>query len=100
MSGAVTVEPEPAVTRPPRTGVRRWLRRHAFEVALVTPLVLYVLVLTLAPIIDTVRLSLSGPRGGEFPSVRNYSDVLDQEVVRTAIKNTVIVALLSLALEL
>ena len=100
MSGTVTVEPEPAVTRPPKTGVRRWLRRHAFEVALVTPLVLYVLVLTLAPIIDTVRLSLSGPRGGEFPSVRNYSDVLDQEVFRTAIKNTVVVALLSLALEL
>jgi ABC-type sugar transport system permease subunit len=100
LSGTVTAEPETGVTRPPKTGVRRWLRRHVFEVALVTPLVLYVLVLTLAPIVDTVRLSFSGPRGGEFPSVENYTDVFDQEVFRTAIKNTVIVALLSLALEL
>ncbi len=83
-----------------RTGARRWVRRHVFEIALVTPLVIYVLVLTLAPIVDTVRLSLSGPRGGEFPSLRTYSDVFGQDVFRTAIKNTVIVALLSLALEL
>ena len=80
--------------------MRRWLRRHAFEVALVTPLVLYVVVLTLAPIVDTVRLSLSGPRGGQFPSGGTYRDVFDQEVFRTAIKNTVVVALLSLAIEL
>ncbi|HEX2275391.1 MAG TPA: sugar ABC transporter permease [Acidimicrobiales bacterium] len=84
----------------PRTGVRRWLRNHAFEVALATPLVLYIVVLTLAPIVDTFRLSLSGPRGGEFPTLATYRDVFDQEVFRTAIKNTVIVALLSLALEL
>jgi trehalose transport system permease protein len=88
-----------APTRP-RTGVRRWLRKHAFEVALATPLVVYILVLTLAPIVDTFRLSFSGPRGGEFPTLATYQDVFDQEVFRTAIKNTVVVALLSLALEL
>jgi trehalose transport system permease protein len=69
-------------------------------VALVTPLVLYIVVLTLAPIVDTFRLSLSGPRGGAFPSFETYREVFDQEVFRTAIKNTVIVALLSLVLEL
>ncbi|HEX2192364.1 MAG TPA: sugar ABC transporter permease [Acidimicrobiales bacterium] len=100
MSAEVAVDPGTGVTQPPRTGARRWLRKHAFEIALVTPLVVYVLVLTLAPIVDTIRLSLSGPRGGEFPSVETYGDVFDQEVFRTAIKNTVIVALLSLALEL
>ena len=100
MRGEVAVEPGTGVVDRRRTGPRRWLRRHVFEIALVTPLVLYVLVLTLAPIVDTVRLALSGPRGGQFPSVENYGDVFDQEVFRTAIKNTVIVALLSLALEL
>lgn len=100
MSDQVAVGPVPGVGAPRRTGFGRWLRRHAFEVALVTPLVLYVLVLTLAPIVDTVRLSLSGPRGGAFPSLANYQGVFDQDVFRTAIKNTVIVALLSLALEL
>jgi trehalose transport system permease protein len=88
-----------AVSRP-RVGVRRWVRKHGFEIALASPLVIYVLVLTLAPILDTVRLSLSGPRGGAFPSFENYRDIVGQDVFRTAVKNTVIVALLSLALEL
>jgi trehalose transport system permease protein len=100
LSVEAAAEAGTGVLERPRTGPRRWLRKHAFEIALVTPLVVYVLVLTLAPIVDTIRLSLSGPRGGEFPSVETYRDVLDQEVFRTAIKNTVIVALLSLVLEL
>ncbi len=100
MSDDVTVGLEAGVSAPRRTGVRRWARKHAFELALVTPLVLYILVLTVAPIIDTFRLSLSGPRGGAFPSLDTYRDVFGQEVFRRAIKNTVIVALLSLALEL
>ncbi|HEX2024234.1 MAG TPA: sugar ABC transporter permease [Acidimicrobiales bacterium] len=100
MSDEAAVGLREGAVRRPRTGVRRWLRRHAFEVALCTPLVLYIVVLTLAPIVDTFRLSLSGPRGGAFPSIENYSEVFDQEVFRTAIKNTVIVALLSLTLEL
>ena len=83
-----------------RSGLRRWARRHGFEVALAAPLTVYVLVLTLAPIVDTFRLSFSGARGATFPSVDNYRDVLGQEVFQTALKNTVIVALLSLALEL
>ena len=100
MSQDVAVRAPAGVATRPRTGGRSWLRKHAFELALVAPLILYVLVLTIAPIVDTVRLSLSGRRGEAFPSLANYGDVFDQEVFRTAIKNTVIVALLSLGLEL
>jgi trehalose transport system permease protein len=83
------------------TGRRRgWLRRHRFEIALVAPLVLYILLLTLAPIVDTFRLSLSGPDGETFPSTANYTRIFESEVFRTAFKNTVIVAMLSLILEL
>ncbi len=100
MSQDVAVRvPTVAVGRP-RTGMRHWFRKHGFEIALTAPLVLYVLVLTLAPIVDTIRLSLSGPRGEAFPSLANYRDVFDQDVFRTAVKNTVVVALLSLTLEL
>lgn len=84
----------------PRTGLRRWVRKHGFEVALAAPLILYIVVLTVAPIVDTFRLSLSGLRGDAFPSLESYRDILGQQVFRTALKNTVIVALLSLALEL
>lgn len=79
---------------------RGWLRRHRFEMALVAPLVLYILLLTLAPIFDTFRLSLSGSDGTAFPSVTNYTRIFESEVFRTAFKNTVIVAMLSLVLEL
>jgi ABC-type sugar transport system permease subunit len=84
-------------TQRPRKG---WLRRHRFELALVAPLVLYILLLTLAPILDTFRLSLSGSDGESFPSVTNYTRIFESEVFRTAFKNTLIVALLSLLLEL
>ena len=85
---------------PPRTGLRRWVHRHGFEVALAAPLILYIVVLTVAPIVDTFRLSFAGLRGDAFPSLESYRDVFGQEVFRTALKNTVIVALLSLELEL
>lgn len=77
-----------------------WFRKHRFELALVTPLVAYILLLTLVPILDTFRLSLSGPQGDAFPSVENYTRIFESQVFRTAFKNTVIVALLSLGLEL
>lgn len=79
---------------------RGWIRKHRFEIALVAPLVIYILALTLLPILDTFRLSLSGPRGESFPSTANYRRIFESEVFRTAFKNTVIVALLSLILEL
>jgi trehalose transport system permease protein len=66
----------------------------------VAPLILYILLLTLAPILDTFRLSLSGSDGTAFPSATNYTRIFESEVFRTAFKNTLIVALLSLLLEL
>jgi ABC-type sugar transport system permease subunit len=84
----------------PRRPGKRWFRRHRFEIALVTPLVLYILALTLVPILDTFRLSLSGAEGNSFPSTENYRSILDSQTFRTAFKNTIIVALLSLVLEL
>lgn len=83
-----------------RAGLTGWFRRHTFEIVLVTPLILYVLLLTIAPIVDTFRLSFSGPRGGGFGTTQNYRGIFGQSVFRSAAINTVIVALLSLTLEL
>jgi trehalose transport system permease protein len=87
----------------PRTGtglsVRKWIRRHQFEIVLVTPLLAYVLILTVAPIIDTFRLSFSAPRTG-FPTFESYRDIARAGTFRGAVLNTLIVALLSLSLEL
>ncbi len=87
----------------PRTAtgisVGRWIRRHQFEIVLVAPLILYVLVLTIAPIIDTVRLSFSAPRTS-FPTLESYRDITRATVFKSAVVNTLIVAFLSLTLEL
>lgn len=77
-----------------------WARRHRFELALVCPLVAYVLLLTLAPILDTLRLSLSSPSDGAFPSLEGYREVWASAVFHRALRNTLIVAGFSLALEI
>lgn len=82
-----------------RSSTPGWFRRHRFEIGLVSPLLLYVLLLTVAPIIDTFRLSFTAPRGS-FGTLQNYSKMFDSDVFRSAVINTIIVALLSLALEI
>jgi trehalose transport system permease protein len=89
---------EEAVRLPTRFSAAAWLRRYRFELALVLPLLTYVLVLTVAPIIDTFRLSLTAPEGGL--GLQNYTAMFRSEVFRTAVVNTLIVALLSLVLEI
>jgi trehalose transport system permease protein len=76
------------------------LGRPRLEVWLALPLFAYVLLLTVAPIVDTVRLSLTAPLGGGFPSLANYQTILASAVFRAAVLNTIAVALLSLALQL
>ena len=81
-----------------RSGLGRWFVKHRFEIALVAPLLIYVLILTVAPIVDTFRRSFTSATVG-FPSLENYRFVFSSEVFRRAVVNTVVVALISLALE-
>jgi trehalose transport system permease protein len=70
------------------------------DVVLVLPLVAYVLVMTVAPILDTVRLSFTAPSGADFPSLASFRTIVGSAVFRAAVGNTVTVALLSLGLQL
>jgi trehalose transport system permease protein len=54
---------------------------------------------TVAPVLDTLRLSLSAPASG-FPTLASYRTIFASDVFRSALLNTVAVALLSLALQL
>jgi len=76
------------------------IRQHRVEVALALPLFAYVVLLTVAPIVDTIRLSLTAPLDARFPSLVNYQALFASEVFRTAVLNTVLVALFSLGLQL
>ena len=79
---------------------RAWAGRHWVEVAMVSPLIAYVITLTVAPILDTLRLAFTAPGDGGFPSLVNYRATLASAIFRAAVWNTVIVAMLSLLLEL
>jgi trehalose transport system permease protein len=74
--------------------------RHRVEVGLAFPLFAYVLLLTVAPILDTVRLSFTEPSGSGFPSLVNYRAIITSDVFREAVVNTTVVALFSLGLQL
>src|SRR5438552_1519492 len=88
-----------AATKPQSPGGGGWFRRHTFELVLITPLVAYILILTVAPIVDTIRLSFSAPRAG-LGTLKSYSRIFHDPVFRHAVVNTIIVALISLALEI
>jgi ABC-type sugar transport system permease subunit len=88
-----------------RPGRRRgpggsWIRAHGLEVALALPLVGYLAILTAAPIVETVRLSLSAPLDGGFPSLGRYRALLASDLFRAAVRNTLVVVLMSLVLEI
>jgi trehalose transport system permease protein len=90
----------PTVRPPAGARLISWLHRYRFELALVLPMVTYVVVLTLAPILDTIRISFTSRADLAFPSMASYQTIFRSEVFREAVVNTVIVALLSLTLEL
>jgi len=81
-------------------GVIAWLRKYRLECALVCPLFLYVLGLTIAPILDTARVSLTNPLDGHFPSLVNYRTILGTDLFGTAVVNTVAIAFFSISLQL
>src|SRR5262245_40367716 len=92
-----------ASSRRSRSGGTRggsWVARHRLEAALAAPLFAYVLAFTVVPLLDTVRLSLTAPLGAGFPSLASYRAILDSDVFRAAVANTLVVTLFSLALQL
>ncbi|MGH2686557.1 MAG: carbohydrate ABC transporter permease [Actinomycetota bacterium] len=89
-----------AVRAPLGSRLLAWLRRYRFEIALISPLILYVSVLTVAPILDTLKIALTDRDSLAFPSAASFGVVFGSQVFRTAILNTLVVALISLTLEL
>lgn len=100
MSGADDQRAPEAPPEPSKRSLSQWFKDNRLEILLVTPLVLYLAVMTIAPIIDTFRISFTAQFTEEFPSLHNYQLIFADEVFQTAIWNTILVALLGMALEL
>lgn len=80
----------------------RNIKKYRFEIALIAPLVLFLLIFTLAPIIRTIALSFQQAsrvcEGAAF-GLANYKDLFSQESFRQAFFDTIFIALASLLLE-
>lgn len=89
-----------APPEPKKRSLGEWASDNRLEIALVTPLVAYLAVLTIAPIFDTFRIAFTAQHTEEFPSLRNYQILFNSPVFLRAIWNTIIVALLGITLEI
>lgn len=80
---------------------RDFVRRHWFEIALVSPLFLYVFGTTLLPVLASILLGFQAPpRGGAFPTLRSYELVVNNYEFVTAFVNTLVITFASVSLEL
>ena len=83
--------------------ILRVIKRYYFEIILVSPLVLFLLIFTLVPIVRTITLSFQQApqlyKGIGF-GLSNYKELALQQGFREALFNTVFIALVSLLLEI
>jgi trehalose transport system permease protein len=81
--------------------VRGFLKRHRFEIVLITPLFLYVFGMTLVPVFASILLGFQEPpRGGGFPSLESYRLVFQDYQFVSAFTNTLIITFASVGMEL
>lgn len=93
---------EPAKTWRPDSTLAR--RRERLAWLLVLPSLLVVALVALYPLVETFRLSftntsLSGTREPRFVGLDNYQSILTEDLFRTALANTLIFTVSSVALE-
>ncbi|MFC1577247.1 carbohydrate ABC transporter permease [Candidatus Omnitrophota bacterium] len=75
------------------------IKRYRFELLLLAPLLLYLLVFTVGPILKTIILSFQDAATGAA-GIANYKDLIGQEGFRQAFFNTLFIAVVSLAIEI
>jgi trehalose transport system permease protein len=83
---------------PFRPGWRR--SSGVIDVLFLAPLTLYVLGLTLWPVLSTIALSFQDRRTGSFPTLANYQDVIGHFEFWDAFYNTLFITIVGLGLEL
>jgi trehalose transport system permease protein len=81
--------------------LRVFLRNYWFELALITPLFVYVLGFTLFPVIQNIGLSFQQHyEGGGFPTVDSYRVLFSEYRFTEAFLNTIYISLMSVSMEL
>jgi len=76
------------------------LRSYWLETLMVLPLILYIGLLTLAPVLQAIGLSFTDRYSGTFPTLANYEYIVSRPDFGAALVNTVGITLIGVALEM
>jgi trehalose transport system permease protein len=74
------------------------IRRYRLEFIFILPILVYLFLFTFLPVLRVFRISLTDPSGGNL-TLENFRILFAQAEFRSAFRNTLIIALGSLALE-
>lgn len=77
-----------------------FLRRHALDIALIAPLLIFIFGFTLVPVLTSIGYSFVDPATKAFPSLANYSYIFSQNTFREAMVNTLLITGIGLTLEM
>jgi trehalose transport system permease protein len=78
----------------------RFLRTYWLETLMVLPLVLYIGLLTLAPVLQAILLSFTDRYSGAFPTLANYEYIVSRPDFGDAFVNTIGITLIGVTLEM
>lgn len=90
---------EARAARRRRGMVPRWVRKFWLDIALVAPLVLYILFFMMIPVGQSIYLSLVHQGTREF-TLANYQDVINRSQFRDAVENTVGITVMGVTMEM
>lgn len=80
-------------------GVPRFFRRHWLEVAMVTPLGLYILFFMFVPVAESIYFSFV-LKGQHSLTLANYNDIIHRSQFKSAVENTVGITFIGVAMEM
>lgn len=79
--------------------MKAFIKKYYLEIILISPLALYILYFTLIPVVQTIKMGFTDDITGSL-SLKNYEYLFGREDFVQAFKNTFIIALLGLALQM
>lgn len=82
-----------------KNAVGRFILKYWLELVLVTPLVVYILGFTLVPVFTSILMSFQDPRTGQL-TLDNYRYIIGHGQFKEALRNTIVIAGLSLTFEM
>ncbi|MFP5503002.1 MAG: carbohydrate ABC transporter permease [Candidatus Sericytochromatia bacterium] len=79
---------------------RSFVQRHALDIGLISPLLIFIFGFTLIPVLTSIGYSFVDPVSKAFPSLANYAYMFEQNTFREAVVNTLVITGVGLTLEM